>query len=96
MGIVYFSIPQRVALWLRSRASVNTFIETGTHLGGTTLWAAQNFGRVISIEADETLPRRLGKNCKPAQMLTCDLGEAKRNLDGRDQEGCRGRVRSLC
>jgi hypothetical protein len=55
MGIVHAGIPQRLALWLRDQAATPDFIETGTYLADTALWAAQHFERVISIEADREL-----------------------------------------
>ncbi len=55
MGIVHAGIPQRLALWLRDQAATPDFIETGTYLADTALWAVQHFERVISIEADREL-----------------------------------------
>jgi hypothetical protein len=55
MGIVHPGVPHRLALWLREEATAREFIETGTYLASTTLWAARHFERVISIEADRTL-----------------------------------------
>jgi hypothetical protein len=55
MGMVHPGVPQRLALWLRDEAAAKDFIETGTHLAGTALWAAEHFDRVISIEADREL-----------------------------------------
>jgi hypothetical protein len=55
MGMVYWGVPQRLALWLRDEAATQDFIETGTYLADTALWAAHHFDRVISIEADREL-----------------------------------------
>jgi hypothetical protein len=55
MGIVHPGVPQRLALWLRDEAAAKEFIETGTYLADTALWAARHFERVISIEADRKL-----------------------------------------
>ena len=55
MGIVRPGVPQKLALWLRDKTAVKDFIETGTYLADTTLWAAQHFDRVTSIEADPEL-----------------------------------------
>jgi len=55
MGIVYPGVPQKLALWLRDTGAAKDFIETGTYLAGTALWAAQHFDRIISIEADQKL-----------------------------------------
>jgi hypothetical protein len=55
MGMVYWGVPQKLALWLRDEAVTKDFIETGTYLAATASWAAQHFDRVISIEADREL-----------------------------------------
>jgi hypothetical protein len=55
MGIVHPGVPPRLALLLRDAAAIGDFIETGTYLAGSAMWAAQHFDRVISIEADRTL-----------------------------------------
>ena len=55
MGIVCPGIPQRLALWLRDESATKDFIETGTYLGATALWAAQHFDRVVSVEAKQEL-----------------------------------------
>jgi predicted O-methyltransferase YrrM len=55
MGIVHPGVPQKLALWLRDKTAAKDFIETGTYLADTTLWAAQHFDRVVSIEADPKL-----------------------------------------
>jgi hypothetical protein len=35
MGMVYWGVPQRLALWQRSEAAVREFIEAGTYLADT-------------------------------------------------------------
>src|ERR1700740_1590264 len=55
MGVVHPGVPRMLTLWLRDKAATQDFIETGTYLADTTLWAAQHFDRVISIEADREL-----------------------------------------
>lgn len=55
MGMVYWGVPHGLVLWLRDEATTRDFIETGTYLADTALWAAHHFDRVISIEADPKL-----------------------------------------
>jgi len=53
MGLCTFGVPQELALFLKERLALNTFVETGTFGGGTAAWAARHFPRVYSIEASE-------------------------------------------
>ena len=49
--------PKKLMLALRREFSLSRFLETGTHLGRTTAWAAQHFQEVVTIEASEDLHR---------------------------------------
>lgn len=55
MGIIHWSIPFDLALWMKRHYGVADFIETGTNVGDTALWAAGHFDRVVTIEADPRL-----------------------------------------
>jgi hypothetical protein len=77
MGIVYPGVPQRLALWLRDAATTKDFIETGTYLAGTALWAAQHFDRVISIEADRELYEAARKRLASYANVDVRLGRSQ-------------------
>jgi hypothetical protein len=49
--------PHELMLALRDEFGVSRFVETGTFRGDTAAWAAERFGRVITIEASEQLHR---------------------------------------
>lgn len=51
MGSAVFGIPQDEALIIRD-AGCRTFVETGTYKMRSTLWAADHFDSVFSVEAD--------------------------------------------
>jgi len=55
MGIISPYFPKEICLKLASIADANIFIETGTHYGGTTKWAADHFHKVHTIELSEYL-----------------------------------------
>jgi hypothetical protein len=77
MGIVHPSVPHKLALWLRDRATVKDFIETGTYLADTTLWAAQHFDRVVSIEADPKLYDGARKRLALCRNVDLRLGRSQ-------------------
>lgn len=51
MGIVHRGIPAQAATKLRQRHHLEIFIETGTHVGKTAVWASGQFTTVITIES---------------------------------------------
>lgn len=53
MGLFWPGVPEPLALWMRDRFDARTFVETGTHAGGTASWASRHFDSVVSIEAHE-------------------------------------------
>lgn len=50
MGFVYRGIPENLALALKSKYSIHTFVETGTNEGKTALWASGHFDAVYTVE----------------------------------------------
>jgi hypothetical protein len=77
MGIVHPGVPQKLALWLRDKTAAKDFIETGTYLANTTLWAAQHFDRVISMEADPKLYDRATKRLALCPNVDVRLGRSQ-------------------
>ena len=65
MGLVikgrteYRGIPKALVLLLKENLSYNTFIETGTYQGETSIWASKYFEKVITIEASEEIYEKL-------------------------------------
>src|SRR5450759_4220434 len=58
MGAIRFGVPRELVLWLRDTFGVDVFVETGTNLADTAVWASANFERVFTIEAHGTLYQR--------------------------------------
>ncbi len=50
MGDARWGPPPEVITALRDRYELQCFVETGTHMGDTSLWAADHFARVVTIE----------------------------------------------
>jgi hypothetical protein len=55
MGIVRMGVPKEFVLELKNHFNIKYFLETGTYLGQTALWAADNFEMVVTIENSELL-----------------------------------------
>jgi len=77
MGIVHPGVPSRLTLWLRDEAAAKDFIETGTYLAATALWAAQHFDRVVSIEADQALYEAARKRLASYANVDLRLGRSQ-------------------
>lgn len=57
MGAIDFGIPRPLATLLKSKLGLANFVETGTFKGDTAAWAAGEFARVWTVEADPDLAR---------------------------------------
>ena len=55
MGLVHSGVPVQLALKLKSLFGIQYFVETGTYIGNTVVWASKHFERVFTIEASEKL-----------------------------------------
>ena len=55
MGIFTMGPPTSLMVELKLVYQINTFVESGTYLGGTASWAASVFDRVITMEASQEL-----------------------------------------
>jgi predicted O-methyltransferase YrrM len=50
MGKIFHGIPPELALFLQKKYNLKVFVETGTLVGETALWAATRFDKVFTIE----------------------------------------------
>lgn len=52
MGLVYYGIHKEAALSVQKKYGIKTIVETGTWHGDSTLWAAEYFDLVYTVELD--------------------------------------------
>lgn len=80
MGNVHPGIPEALTERLATEAGITTFVETGTFQGRTTAWAAERFGRVVTIEADPDLYRNAAERFREVPNVTVLHGDSGRLL----------------
>jgi hypothetical protein len=54
MGLIHRGIPAEYALSIAKEQGLEYFVETGTHIGRTAVWAAKHFEYVLTIEYDKS------------------------------------------
>ena len=54
VGSIYHGIPPEIALRLKDKYDLQVFLETGTYMGKSAIWAAEFFDRVYTIESNYT------------------------------------------
>lgn len=69
MGSVYNGIHRELALKLKKVNGARAFVETGTYMGNTAEWAAKQFGKVYTIEAELKFYNKAGKKLKEANNV---------------------------
>jgi len=55
MGIIRMGVPKDLVVFLKGNYNINNFVETGTYLGDTALWASENFENAFTIEKSEIM-----------------------------------------
>lgn len=72
--------PADLILDLAMRYKVDSFVETGTFQGGTTLWASQHFGSVITVENSKTIYDVALKRFEMTRNVQCLCGDSRSQL----------------
>lgn len=80
MGSVHHGLPRKLALELRDKHSLKVFIETGSYVGGTLLWASLYFERVVSIEINRVYFKFAQRACKGAKNIILIRGDSRTEL----------------
>jgi hypothetical protein len=85
----YGQAPKKLILAIRDEFAVDRFLETGTHHGKTAAWAAEHFGRVVTIEASPELHRTAAEEHRRLGNVRFVLGDSRSTL-GRELEALGG------
>ncbi|HXQ49506.1 MAG TPA: class I SAM-dependent methyltransferase [Stellaceae bacterium] len=80
MGLGQFGVPEPLALFLKRRLDLRTFVETGTFGGATAAWAARHFAKVYSIDASEKFWREARQRYAALDNVTFALGDSPQQL----------------
>lgn len=85
MGIIakkgweYRGVPKELILKLKEDLGFEVFIETGTYMGETSIWASNFFSKVVTIEASKEIFERL--NLKKYENIKSVFGDSKHVLN---------------
>jgi len=77
MGIMQPYFPTEMAIKLAEIAGIDTFIETGTYMGGTTKWASVHFKKVHTIELSEVLYNKVKDELLAKGNIVPHLGDSR-------------------
>jgi hypothetical protein len=77
MGIVNFGAPTSLIERLQKRMGFDVFFETGTFRGQTTIWAADHFPRVITVELSESCYQQSIDNIGNRPSVMAILGDSR-------------------
>lgn len=80
MGNFGFQKLRPIALTLRDRYDIRHFVETGTHKGYTTRWAASVFQWVTTIEINERIYRNTKEGLKHLENVYFVCGDSRLKL----------------
>jgi len=81
MGLVRMGPPQKLIESLTQKFKIKNFVETGTYQGGTALWAANIFEKVLTIEKSDELYRQLVDKHGDNPKLELIFGDSREKLE---------------
>lgn len=74
MGSVQFGIPRALTLLLKEKYGLQRFVETGTLVGHTALWASEHFKSVVTVD--------IFQQCGSVQNIETVNGDSAEFLEG--------------
>jgi len=76
MGHVYAGIPKDLVLEILKEEKIRSFVETGTYLGNTVIWAAQHFEQAFTIEIMEEFSVKASKRQDASKNIRFCVGNS--------------------
>lgn len=80
MGLYTMGVPENLVRILQKQYNVNTFVETGTFMGATSLWASTLFKKVITIENARPIYEKTSSKYKDVKNIEFLSGNSKDHL----------------
>lgn len=80
MGAISFSIPKPLVAALIGDLKISNFIETGTYKGGTSIWAADYFEHVYTIEISPELSKYAADHAGGKSNIEFIIGDSRTEL----------------
>lgn len=80
MGAVNFSISRDLILAIQKEFRYKNFIETGTYLGNTAIWASDYFETIYTIEINHEISQKAFFNAREKQNINFIIGDSSKEL----------------
>ncbi len=80
MGLYTMGVPQKLVKTLQKQYNINIFVETGTYMGGTSVWASDHFKKVITIENSRSIFEKTSNRYKNVENIDFLYGNSKEHL----------------
>jgi len=82
MGVVSFSIPQKLVNAFITNLKIPNFVETGTYKGNSAIWSAAYFDKVFTIEISPELHKYASERPDAKPNIEFVLGSSETELPG--------------
>jgi hypothetical protein len=83
MGLADFGLPEAIVEFLANQFGLANFFETGTYYGSSTLWAAQRFATVTTVERSPILYSIARVKLGRCANVTLVFGDSRSALEER-------------
>jgi hypothetical protein len=81
MGYIYSGVPRNLLISLKKETGYDNFVETGTFMGNTIIWAASVFANCFTIEINEELSKNASKKIDCPKNIQFIVGDSKNELN---------------
>jgi FkbM family methyltransferase len=81
LGAVNFSISRELILAIQKEYQYKHFIETGTYLGNTAIWASDHFEKIYTIEIDHETSQKAFYNARNKNNINFIIGDSSKELN---------------